>query len=156
MPEYVPKAFISIEDKKFYNHNGLNYGRIIKAGVKNIFSGSTKEGASTITQQLIKNTHLTSEKTMTRKIQEAYLALKLEKQYTKSQILETYLNVIYFGNSAYGLESASQTYFDKSAKDLTIAESATLAGLIKSPRTYSPLHNPEKCKSRRDLVLKIC
>lgn len=154
LPEYVPKAFISIEDKKFYNHNGLNYGRIIKAGVKNIFSGSTKEGASTITQQLIKNTHLTSEKTMTRKIQEAYLALKLEKQYTKSQILETYLNVIYFGNSAYGLESASQTYFDKSAKDLTIAESATLAGLIKSPRTYSPLHNPEKCKSRRDLVLK--
>ena len=154
LPDYVPKSFISIEDKQFYNHHGLNYGRIFKAGIKNLFSGYAKEGASTITQQLIKNTHLNSEKTLTRKIQEAYLALKLERNYSKEEILETYLNVIYFGNSAYGIESAAQTYFNHSAKELTLDESAILAGLIKSPKTYSPILNPEKCKERRDLVLK--
>ncbi len=153
LPEYLPQAFISIEDKKFYTHHGLNYGRIVKAGIKNIFSGTAKEGASTITQQLIKNTHLSSEKTMTRKIQEAYLALKLEKKYDKNKILETYLNVIYFGNGSYGIENAAETFFNKSASELTLAESATLAGLIKSPRTYSPIHNPQKCIERRNLVL---
>lgn len=153
LPEYLPQAFISIEDKNFYKHNGLNYGRIVKAGIKNIFSGYAKEGASTITQQLIKNTHLSSEKTMSRKIQEAYLSLKLEKQYDKDKILETYLNVIYFGNGAYGIESAAETFFNKSASELNLAESATLAGLIKSPRTYSPINNSEKCVERRNLVL---
>ncbi len=154
LPSYVPQAFISIEDKKFYSHHGLNYGRIIKAGIKNLFSGYAKEGASTITQQLIKNTHLTNEKTLTRKIQEAYLATQLEKKYSKDDILETYLNVIYFGNGAYGIESASQNYFGHSAKDLTLDESAILAGLIRSPRTYSPILNPETCINRRNLVLK--
>ena len=154
LPSYVPQAFISIEDKKFYSHHGLNYGRIIKAGIKNLFSGYAKEGASTITQQLIKNTHLTNEKTLTRKIQEAYLATQLEKKYSKDDILETYLNVIYFGNGAYGIESASQNYFGHSAKDLTLDESAILAGLLRSPRTYSPILNPETCINRRNLVLK--
>ncbi len=154
LPYYVPQAFISIEDKQFYNHHGLNYGRIIKAGLKNLLSGYAKEGASTITQQLIKNTHLNNEKTLTRKIQEAYLATKLEKKYSKNEILETYLNVIYFGNSAYGIENASLVYFGHPAKELTLDESAILAGLIKSPKTYSPLLNPEKCLERRNLVLK--
>ena len=90
---------------------------------------------------------------MTRKIQEAYLALKLEKKYDKDKILETYLNVIYFGNGSYGIENAAETFFNKSASELTLAESATLAGLIKSPRTYSPIHNPQKCIERRNLVL---
>ncbi len=154
LPNYVTQAFISIEDKKFYSHSGINLGRILKALVKNIMSGYAKEGASTITQQLIKNTHLSSEKTLSRKIQEAYLATQLERKYTKDEILETYLNVIYFGNSSYGIESASQNYFGHSAKDLTLAESATLAGLIKSPKKYSPIYNKENCIERRNLVLK--
>ena len=154
LPEFVPQAFISIEDKKFYSHHGINIMRILKAGINNITSGYAKEGASTITQQLIKNTHLHNEKTLKRKIQEAYLSLKLEQHYTKEQILETYLNVIYFGNSAYGIESAAQTYFNKPAKELTLAESATLAGLIKSPKNYSPIHSKTNCLKRRNLVLK--
>ena len=154
LPPFVSQAFISIEDKQFYTHHGLNFGRIIKAGIKNLMSGYAKEGASTITQQLIKNTHLSNEKTLARKIQEAYLATKLEKKYSKDDILETYLNVIYFGNGAYGIESAAQSYFGHSAKELTLDESAILAGLIRSPRTYSPILNPENCINRRNLVLK--
>ena len=154
LPDYVPQAFISIEDKQFYKHNGLNIGRIFKAGLKNLISGYAKEGASTITQQLIKNTHLSNEKTLSRKIQEAYLAIQLEKKYDKDDILETYLNVIYFGNGAYGIESAAQNYFGHSAKELTLDESAILAGLIKSPKTYSPILNPDNCIKRRNLVLK--
>lgn len=154
LPDYVPQAFISIEDKLFYKHNGLNVGRIFKAGLKNLVSGYAKEGASTITQQLIKNTHLSNEKTLSRKIQEAYLAIQLEKKYDKNDILETYLNVIYFGNGAYGIESAAQNYFGHSAKELTLDESAILAGVIKSPRTYSPILNPDNCLKRRNLVLK--
>ncbi len=154
LPEFVPQAFISIEDKTFYKHNGLNWGRIARAGITNIFSGYAKEGASTITQQLVKNIYLNSEKTITRKIQEAYLSLKLEQNYTKEEILETYLNVIYFGNGAFGIENASQTYFKKSAKDLTLSEASTLAGVIKSPKVYSPIKNPDKCKIRRNLVLQ--
>ncbi len=154
LPNFVPQAFISIEDKEFYNHHGLNYSRIIKAGIKNIISGSPKEGASTITQQLIKNTHLSGEKTLKRKFQEAILAKKLEKKYSKEDILTTYLNVIYFGCGAYGIEEASNIYFNHPSNKLTLAESATLAGIIKSPRTYSPLLNPKKCLKRRNLVLK--
>lgn len=154
LPDYVPQAFISIEDKKFYSHKGINLGRIVKAGFNNLINGYAKEGASTITQQLIKNTHLNSEKTLSRKIQEAYLATQLEQKYDKNEILETYLNVIYFGNSAYGIESAAQNYFGHSAKELTLEESATLAGLIKSPKTYSPILNPENSLKRRNLVLK--
>lgn len=154
LPQYVPDAFVSIEDKTFYQHNGLNVGRIVKASVTNLFSGYAKEGASTITQQLIKNIYLSKEKTMSRKIQEAYLALKLEKKYSKEEILETYLNAIYFGNGAFGIENASKSYFGKSATQLTLGESAILAGLIKSPKYYSPIHNPDNCLTRRNLVLK--
>ena len=154
LAQYIPQAFISIEDKDFYQHKGLNYKRIIKASFVNILSGSFKEGASTITQQLIKNSLLSSEKTINRKIKEAYLAINLEKKFNKDKILESYLNSIYFGNGAYGIENASLTYFNKTAKELTIAESATLAGIIQSPHNYSLITNLDKCISRRNLVLK--
>ena len=153
LPDYIPASFLSIEDKKFYEHKGLNYKRILKALYNNIKSGSRAEGASTISQQLIKNTHLSSEKTITRKVKEMLLTKKMEKVLTKNEILETYLNAIYFGNGAYGLESASKTYFNKPAKMLTIAESATLAGIIKSPRKYSPIYEKEACLNRRNVVL---
>lgn len=154
LPAYVPASFISIEDKKFYSHHGINPKRIAKAMYTNLKSGKTSEGASTISQQLIKNTHLSTEKTYERKIKEVLLTIKMEKVMSKNDILETYLNAIYFGNGAYGLDNASKTFFNKSAKDLTIAESATLAGMIKSPKAYSPIYNYENCVKRRNLVLK--
>lgn len=154
LPNFVPASFISIEDKSFYNHNGINYKRMAKALLNNIKSMSAKEGASTISQQLIKNIYLSSDKTIERKIKEILLTKKMEKQFSKEQILETYLNIIYFGNNSYGIESASKNYFNKKAKDLTISESAMLAGMIKSPKLYSPIFNKENCYKRRNLVLK--
>ncbi|MBQ8749617.1 MAG: transglycosylase domain-containing protein [Clostridia bacterium] len=146
-------AFTSIEDKEFYNHNGINVKRIISALLTNIKSGSIQEGASTITQQLIKNTHLTTDKTYERKIKEIILALKLEQEYTKDEIMEMYLNAIYFGNGCYGIESASNFYFNKSASELTINESAILAGIIKSPAYYSPIENADNIEKRKNIVL---
>lgn len=154
LPNYVPASFLSIEDKNFFSHHGLNYKRILKALYKNLKNHNMGEGASTISQQLIKNTHLTSDKTIDRKIKEMLLTLKMEKQMNKNEILETYLNAIYFGNGAYGLDSASQIYFNKSASDLTISESAILAGIIKSPKKYSPIFEKENCVARRNLVLQ--
>ncbi len=151
---YTINAFISIEDKNFYKHNGLNYKRIAKAVVNNIKAKDFVEGASTISQQLIKNTHLSHEKTIKRKLDELVLTQKLERNYSKDEILENYLNVIYFGNNSYGLEQASYNYFNKSASNLTISESAYLAGIIKSPRKYSPILNFENSITRRNLVLK--
>lgn len=146
-------AFISIEDKSFYSHHGVNYKRIAKAMVNNIKSRSLKEGASTITQQLVKNTQLTSEKTFERKIKEVALAQKIEAKYSKDEILQNYLNIIYFGNNCYGIENAANYYFSKRAKELNLEESAMLAGLIKSPAKYSPIRNKENCINRRNLVL---
>lgn len=148
-------AFVALEDKRFFEHNGLDYKRIIGAGLNNIKSFSFKEGASTISQQLIKNTHLSNEKTITRKLKEAKLAVKLEKQYSKSQILEMYLNVIYFGSGIYGVENASKAYFNKKPIDLTISESAMLAGVVKNPRAYSPILNYENSINRRNIVLDV-
>ena len=147
-------AFLSIEDKDFYKHNGINKKRILKALYNNLKSFSLKEGASTISQQLIKNTHLSNEKTFERKIKEMVLTKKLEKDFDKDEILEFYLNIIYFGNNCYGIESASNFYFNKDAKDLTLNESALLAGLIKSPNKYSPISHKENALKRRNLVLK--
>lgn len=147
-------AFISIEDKNFYNHHGVNYKRIIKSAFKNLSKGKFVEGASTISQQLIKNTHLTSEKTITRKLNELILTKKLEKTLTKDEIMSAYLNAIYFGNGTFGINQASQRYFSKSAKELSLSESATLAGMIRSPKLYSPTLNPENCLKRRNVVLK--
>ena len=151
--DYTKNAFISIEDKEFFRHNGLNKKRIFKAMLKNMASFKLKEGASTISQQLVKNTHLSNEKTFERKLKEVALTKKLEKQFSKEEILESYLNIIFFGNNCYGIESASKYYFDKSAKDLSLSESAMLAGIIKAPSKFSPTKNPQNCIARRNLVL---
>ena len=152
--DYTVSAFLSIEDKDFYNHNGVNYKRVAGAMINNIKTKSFSQGASTISQQLIKNTHLTNEKTFDRKIKEMLLTRKMEKVMSKDNILETYLNVIYFGESAFGIEQASNVFFNKSAKNLSLAESALLAGVIKSPAKYSPIYNTETALTRRNLVLK--
>ena len=154
LSEDTKNAFLSIEDKDFYKHNGINKKRILKAIYNNLKSFSLKEGASTISQQLIKNTHLSNEKTFERKIKELVLTKKLEKNFDKDEILEFYLNIIYFGNNCYGLESASNFYFNKDAKNLSLNESALLAGLIKSPNKYSPISHKENALKRRNLVLK--
>lgn len=146
-------AFIASEDRTFYSHNGLNYKRMLKAFYTNIVTRSFKEGASTISQQLIKNTHLSQEKTIKRKLNEIKLTKQLERRYSKDEILEMYLNTIYFGHSCYGLQSAAEFYFDKTADKLTLTESATLVGLLSSPNNYSPFKNPEKSLQRRNLVL---
>lgn len=146
-------AFISIEDKTFYNHHGINTKRIVRAAINNLKSKSFKEGASTISQQLIKNTHLSNEKTIKRKLKEIALTKKLEKQYSKDEILQCYLNVIYFGNNCYGLEEAANYYFNKPAKELDLNESCTLAGIIKAPSKYCPVQNYQNCLKRRNLIL---
>lgn len=154
LPDHVKNAFIASEDRKFYSHGGLDVMRILKAAYKNISSLSFKEGASTISQQLIKNTHLSNDKTIVRKLKEIRLAGQLEKKYSKDEILEMYLNTIYFGHSCYGLQSAARFYFDTDAEQLTLAQGAALAGLLSSPNNYSPFKNAEKCLQRRDIVLE--
>lgn len=151
--EHTKQAFLSIEDKNFYKHNGISTKRIVKAFLNNLSAKKIIEGASTISQQLIKNTHLTNEKTLTRKLNEISLAMELERNFSKDEILENYLNIIYFGSNCYGLENASQYYFSKNAKDLSISEAATLAGMIKSPNFYSPTKQYERCLLRRNIVL---
>lgn len=153
--EYTKQAFVVLEDKRFYKHHGVDFYRIGGAMYQNIKSRSYKQGASTITQQLIKNTHLSNEKTISRKLNEIYLSMQLEQKYNKEEILNMYLNTIYFGCGAYGLESAGKTYFSKSANQLTISESAMLAGIIKSPSKYNPFVNSDKAIERRNLVLKL-
>lgn len=152
---HTKNAFIVVEDKRFYSHHGFDYKRIIKAVLKNAKSRSFKEGASTISQQLIKNTHLTQRKTIQRKLKEMKLTYALEKLYSKDEILEKYLNTIYFGHNCFGIVSASNYYFNKKPSELTLSESAILAGLVKSPNNYSPFKNTEKCLRRRNLVLSL-
>ncbi len=154
LPNHVKEAFISIEDKEFYNHKGLNYKRMLGALIWDLKNGKFEQGASTISQQLIKNTHLSSQKTLSRKMNEIVLAKQLEKNFSKDEILEKYLNIIYFGDNCYGIESASNHYFSKSAKNLNLQESALLAGIISSPGRYCPITKPENAKKRRNLVLK--
>ena len=154
LPTCVPAAFVAIEDKRFYSHHGVDYLRILSAAKNNVFSKSLKEGASTISQQLIKNTHLKNEKTFSRKIQEIRIARDLERHYEKSQILEMYLNILYFGNNIYGIGTASEIMFGKPANKLTLAEGATLAGIINSPAELNPYIHPDKTINRRNLVLK--
>ena len=153
IPNHTKQCFISIEDKDFYNHNGLNYKRMIAATAKNILTLSFKEGASTISQQLIKNTHLSRDKTINRKISEIKLTRKLESTLTKDEILEYYLNIIYFGDNCYGIQDASIHYFSHPATKLTLTESAMLAGMIKSPNKYHPIKNTNDCFKRKNLVL---
>ncbi len=153
IPPHVRQAFISAEDKNFYRHPGVDPVAILRALLANIRHGEIRQGASTITQQVARNLFLTPDRSLRRKIREALLALKIEKHFTKDQILEMYLNYIYLGQGAYGVEAASRIYFGKSVKDLTIDEAAILAGLPKAPTRYNPFRNPERVKERRDYVL---
>lgn len=148
----IINAFVSLEDKRFFIHNGVDYYRLAGATIKNVKYGYFKEGGSTITQQLAKNTQLNSEKTLTRKIKEMKLAHDIEKKYSKEEILEMYLNAIYYGNGIYGIDSACKNYFDKSPAEVTVAESAILAGIVKNPSKYSPINNKDKALERMKLV----
>lgn len=146
-------AFISIEDKRFYNHHGVDLIRIGGAFLKNIKTNQISEGASTITQQYVKNIYLTGEKTWKRKINEALISLNIEKTYSKDEILEGYLNSIYFDHGIYGVEDASIFYFNKHASDLTLTEAVCIASIPKGPTIYSPIKNPENNQTRRNLIL---
>lgn len=153
--KHTTDAFICMEDKRFFKHKGVDFIRIGGALVQNLKSGKIEAGGSTISQQLIKNTHLTSDRTMARKLKEIRLALNLERKYTKTQILEMYLNNIYFGNNSYGLEQASKNYFNKQAKDLNLAESALLAGIISAPSIYNPISDMKSAVKRKEIVLTV-
>jgi penicillin-binding protein 1A len=153
LPPYLPKAFIAIEDRRFYSHYGVDPFGILRAAVANLLHRGVSQGGSTLTQQLAKNLFLTQERTMLRKLQEAELALWLERKYSKNEILELYLNRVYFGSGAYGVEAASQRYFGKSARNVTIGEAAMLAGLVKSPSRLAPNRNPEGAEARAKTVL---
>jgi penicillin-binding protein 1A len=153
LPDYVPKAFIAIEDRRFYSHHGVDPRGIFRAVVADVIHRGASQGGSTITQQLAKNLFLTQERTVSRKLQEVALALWLEHKFFKAQILELYLNRVYFGSGAYGVEAAAQRYFGKSARQLTLAEAALLAGLVQSPSRLAPSHNPDGAERRARLVL---
>ncbi|HET7167356.1 MAG TPA: PBP1A family penicillin-binding protein [Pseudolabrys sp.] len=154
MPGYVPKAFVAIEDRRFYEHYGIDPFGIGRAFVANVLHRAVAQGGSTISQQLAKNLFLTQERTITRKLQEALLALWLERKFSKTQILEMYLNRVYFGSGAYGIEQASLRYFGKSARQITLAEAALLAGLVKSPSRLAPTRNFDGAEKRAKVVLK--
>ena len=153
IPEYTLNAFVAIEDKRFYSHNGVDVKGFMRAMFNNIKSFSFKEGASTISQQLIKNTHLSGEKTIKRKLSEFKLAKQLESEYSKKEILEMYVNTIYFGDGCYGITEAANNYFGVSPSELTVNQSAALAGMIKAPAIYSPRISPENCNERKNIVL---
>ena len=153
IPEHVQQAFIAIEDERFYSHFVFDVIGSMRAAHANFKAGEIVQGASTITQQLAQNAFLTTETSYKRKIQEIWLAIQLERSYGKEEILELYLNRIYFGNGAYGIEAASQTYFDKNVGDLTVAEAAMLAGAVRSPNFYNPLNNEAEAEDRMRIVL---
>jgi penicillin-binding protein 1A len=153
LPDYVPKAFVAIEDRRFYWHHGVDPLGISRALVADILRRGASQGGSTITQQLAKNLFLTQERTVSRKLQEIALALWLEHKFSKAEILELYLNRVYFGAGAYGVEGAAQRYFGKSARQLTLAEGAMLAGLVQSPSRLAPSHNPDGAQRRAAVVV---
>jgi len=153
MPPYLPKAFLAIEDRRFFLHFGIDPIGLTRAAVANVSRRGVAQGGSTITQQLAKNLFLTQERTFTRKLQELVLALWLERKMSKTEILELYLNRVYFGAGAYGVDAAAQRYFGKSARQVTIAESAMLAGLVRSPSRLAPNRNPNGAERRAKVVL---
>jgi penicillin-binding protein 1A len=154
IPHYLKAALIATEDRSFYQHSGVDLKGILRAIIRDIQAGEFVEGASTITQQLAKTLFLTPRKIIVRKIKEAILAFQLERRYTKDEILELYLNQVYFGSSAYGVESAAGIFFGKTVQDLDLAECALIAGMPKAPSLYSPLVNEELSVKRRNTVLK--
>ena len=153
LPPYLPNAFIAIEDRRFYSHYGIDPVGILRAAVANVLHRGVSQGGSTLTQQLAKNLFLTQERTVQRKLQEVELALWLERKHSKAEILELYLNRVYFGSGAYGVEAAAQRYFGKSARNVTLAEAAMLAGLVKSPSRLAPNRNPQGAEARAQTVL---
>lgn len=153
IPQYLIDAVISVEDRRFYSHFGIDPLGIARAMAANLRAGSFSQGGSTITQQLTKNLFLSPDKTIKRKIQEALMAIQIEKKYSKDEILAAYLNRVYLGSGAYGVEAAAQTYFGKSVKDLNLWESAIIAGLLKAPSRYSPNNNLELSQNRAKTVI---
>lgn len=153
MPKVMPQALIAIEDRRFYEHHGVDMDGIIRAILVNIQADSVVEGASTLTQQLVKNNLLTDEQSVERKIWEAGLALMVESRYSKDEILEMYLNTTYFGAGATGIKAAANTYFGQQPQKLSLVECATLAALPYAPSALNPKENPKGCKERRNLVL---
>lgn len=154
LPAYVPKAFVSVEDRRFYEHQGFDALGIARAVMTDLAKGRTAQGASTITQQLARNLFLSNDQTMERKAQELLYAVQLEQKFSKDQILSLYLSRVYFGSGAYGIEAASRRFFAKPASKLTIREAATLAGILKNPAGYSPVNEPERSAERTAIVLQ--
>jgi penicillin-binding protein 1A len=154
LPDVLPQAVIAIEDERFYEHQGIDLTALVRAASANASAGGVTEGGSTITQQYIKNAYLDDEQTVGRKIEEAALALQLERSYSKDLILELYLNTIYFGRGQYGVQAASYEYFGRPVTDVTLAEAALLAGMIQSPSAVDPFRHPEAALNRRDVVLE--
>jgi penicillin-binding protein 1A len=153
MPAYLPKAFVAIEDRRFYRHHGIDPIGMTRAVLANMLHRGISQGGSTLTQQLARNLFLTPDRKMTRKLQEVVLAMWLENKFTKAEILELYLNRVYFGAGAYGVEAAAQRYFGKSARHVTLSEAALLAGLVKSPSRLAPTRNYDGAERRGQLVL---
>ncbi|MBT9569035.1 MAG: penicillin-binding protein 1A [Thiobacillus sp.] len=154
VPDYMKQAIIAAEDERFYTHGGVDTLGVLRAAASNVLSGGAKEGASTITMQVARNFFLSNEKTLTRKLSEAMLAMKIEHSLSKDKILELYINQIYLGQRAYGFEAAARTYFGKPMRELSLAEFAMLAGLPKAPSRYNPVVNFPRAKSRQEYVLK--
>ncbi|HEX8947863.1 MAG TPA: PBP1A family penicillin-binding protein [Dissulfurispiraceae bacterium] len=153
IPRQVKNAFIAVEDKRFYSHHGIDLKGIMRALHRDVSSRAFVQGGSTITQQLAKMILKNPERSITRKVMELFVTARLEMKYTKDEILDMYLNLAYFGERVYGIEAAARTYFDKSTRDLTVAEAALLAALQKAPNKYSPLKDPSRAEMRRKLVL---
>jgi penicillin-binding protein 1A len=154
MSPWLPKASVAIEDRRFYEHGGVDYVGIVRALWHDIGAGKVVEGGSTIDQQLVRNLYTGRERTFDRKLKEACLAMKLSSRWSKNKILATYMNTVYYGNHAYGVEAAAQTYFSKHARALTLSQSALLAGLPQAPSIYDPFHNPQAALARRSEVLQ--
>ena len=154
VPKQVQQAVLDVEDAQFYQHGAISLKGMARAALRNLTAAKVKEGGSTITQQLAKGLFLSSERTLTRKVKEIRLAREIEARYSKDKIFEMYLNTIYFGGGAYGIEAAARTYFSKSVGQLSLSEAAVLAGLIKAPSFYSPFSDLKRARARRDIVLK--
>ena len=154
IPQQLINAFLAAEDDRYYSHPGVDYKSLVRAGIQLWLTGKKKQGASTITMQVIRNFLLTREKTYNRKVKEIILSLQMERAFTKSEILELYFNVIYMGHSAYGVVAAAEIYYGKELSELTLAEQAMIAGLPKAPSDYNPVTNPKRAKQRRDYILR--
>ncbi len=152
MSPYIPQAVVAIEDRRFYSHFGFDPIGFSRAMLRNVTAGRMVQGGSTLTQQLAKNLFLKPDRTLERKVQEVLLALWLEQKYSKDEILEMYLNRVYFGSNSYGVEAASRRYFNKSAKNVSLPEAALLAGLLKAPSRLSPANDPKAASARAELA----